>query len=152
VRGLGGDDTDAGLLMAALPAGYVAGVYAITRWPGADLRRRLLGPLGLVTCLPLLAVGLRPDLLAMAALLALVGFLAGHQAIANAEFVRLAPVEHRGLLIGLIGAALTGAQGALMMAAGALAEYVGAAEAIALLGAAGVAAAVPLVRRPRPAL
>lgn len=146
---IGVGDAATGLLMAATPAGYVAGVYALTRWVPPETRRRALGPLGLLSCLPLPFVFLKPGLAPMFALLMLVGVLAGYQAIANAEFVRLSPPEQRGLLIGVMGAALTGAQGAAMALTGLLAEGLGVAGAIGLLGVAGALAAAPLVRIPR---
>jgi hypothetical protein len=134
--------------MAATPAGIVTGVYAITRLVPPNLRLRLLGPLGALTCLPFLAVVFHPAIAEMFALMALVGFLAGYQAIANAEFVRLAPAERRGSLVGVVGAALTGAQGAVMVLAGVLAEYLGVAGAITLLGVIGAVVSLPLIRTP----
>ncbi|SDI30518.1 MFS transporter [Nonomuraea jiangxiensis] len=133
-----------GLLMAAGPAGAVAGVLVLGRWVSPAARQALLGPLAVATSLPLTAMALRPGLVVTLLLWVMAGALSAYQVIANAEFVRGVPDERRGQAVGLVGSVLVAVQGIGIAVAGAVAELTGTATAIALSGAAGVAAALPI--------
>ncbi|MFD1930826.1 MULTISPECIES: MFS transporter [Nonomuraea] len=145
-RQIGLDEDLSSLLMAAIPAGYVAGTVVLTKRVRPETRPRLLGPLALASFVPLLGAALLPPLPVMLVLLVACGALTAYQVVANAEFVSLVPDERRGGAIGVVAAALTAAQGLAMVLAGIVAEFAGAGGAIALFGAAGALAALALLR------
>ncbi|MET9343672.1 MFS transporter [Nonomuraea sp. NPDC003804] len=148
-RQIGLDEDLASLLMAAIPAGYVAGTFVLTTRVRPERRARLLGPLALASFVPLLGAAALPPLAVMLALLVACGALTAYQVVANAEFVALVPDERRGGAVGVIAAALTAAQGLAMVVAGIVAEFTGAGGAIAIFGTAGAVAALALLRGPR---
>jgi MFS family permease len=119
--------------MAAPPAGTALGAYLILR-VRPELRVRLIGPLALLSGVPLVLCGLHPGLLGATLLWAALGVLAAYQVPAAATFVRLVPPARRGQVFGLIGAAMTALQGFGIVVFGVLAEHLGAAHAIALAG------------------
>ncbi|MEU7899294.1 MFS transporter [Nonomuraea sp. NPDC049152] len=148
-RQIGLDEDLSSLLMAAIPAGYVAGTFVLTKRVRPDTRPRLLGPLALASFVPLLGAALLPPLPVMLLLLVACGALTAYQVVANAEFVSLVPDERRGGAVGVIAAALTAAQGLAMVVAGVVAEFAGAGGAIAIFGSAGALAALALLRGAR---
>lgn len=145
-RQIGLDEGLSSLLMAAIPAGYVAGTFVLTKRVRPETRPRLLGPLALASFVPLLGAALLPPLPVMLVLLVACGALTAYQVVANAEFVALVPDKRRGGAVGVVVAALTAAQGLAMVVAGIVAEFAGAGGAIALFGTAGVLAALALLR------
>ncbi|MEU4324691.1 MFS transporter [Nonomuraea dietziae] len=145
-RQIGLDEDLSSLLMAAIPAGYVAGTFVLTRRVRPQARPRLLGPMALASFLPLMGAALVPPLPVMLALLVVCGALTAYQVVANAEFVALVPDEQRGGAIGVVAATLTAVQGLAMVVAGVVAEFAGAGGAIAIFGASGALAALLLLR------
>ncbi|WP_165978639.1 MFS transporter [Actinomadura darangshiensis] len=133
-----------GLLLAAIPAGNVAGMLLIGRLSRRETQVRLLGPLAALAGLPLTACALRPGVAGSMALLTLTGVAAAYQVIAQAEFVRAVPAHRRGQALGLAAPAVTAVQGVGVLAGGVVADRIGAAATIALTGAAAVAAGAPL--------
>jgi MFS family permease len=134
---IGGGPEAAGLLLAASPAGAVAGMWLITLWP-AERRMRLLGPLALAACVPLVFCALKPGLAVTVVLWALSGMASSYHLPASAAFVQAVPDRQRGQAFGVASTALKSSQGLGIRAAGLLAEPFGASTALALMGAAGV--------------
>lgn len=138
-RAAGGGSLAAGVLTAAVPAGFVIGSWLLLRLPQA--RRRALFPtLVLLSCAALALTALLHTL----ALIAVAWFVAGTgtalQTVANSAFVQAVPRELRARAFGVAATALMTVQGAVLLAAGGLADVVGAREAVTVV--AGVAAAV----------
>jgi MFS family permease len=129
-----------GLLLAASPAGAVAGMWLITLWP-PERRMRLLGLLPLAACVPLVFCALEPGLAVTVLLWGLSGVASSYHLPASAAFVQAVPDHQRGQAFGVASTALKTSQGLGILTAGLLAEPFGAAKALALMGAAGVVAA-----------
>ncbi|RJL22940.1 MFS transporter [Bailinhaonella thermotolerans] len=140
---LGLGTAEAGVMMAAVPVGTLLGVVLLTTFVPERLRPRLMGPLALAACLPLVASLLRPGFAVVLVLWALMGVCTAYQVSANAEFVRLAPNEQRGQAVGLASSALVAVQGLGVLLGGALVEWAGPAGGLAIAGLLGVAASVP---------
>ncbi|GLW05754.1 MFS transporter [Microtetraspora sp. NBRC 13810] len=140
--GMGG--AGAGVLMAAGPLGALAGVLVLGRMVPAPARLALLGPLTVLTSVPLILVATGPGPAGSVALLALSGLCSAYQVTANAEFVTGVPDHLRGRAVGLAGSGLIAAQGLGMAAGGLLAELTGPGTAITTAGVLGTLAALPL--------
>jgi hypothetical protein len=140
----------AGLLSAAVPAGYVVGAFVLTR-VSADRRSSLLLPLLAAGSAALLLSPLMTAPLALAALWLVVGGAGALQVVANAEFVLAVPPEARGRMFGVASAALMGVEGLVLLLTGALADALDPRTVVALTAAAGLCA-VPLLVRARPQL
>ncbi|MFG2075454.1 MFS transporter [Nonomuraea maritima] len=134
---LGMGSAQVGLLLAAIPVGNVLGVFLYTRWVPSEARLRWLGPLAVVSSLPLVFSALHPGFVVSMILWVLVGMLSAYQVTANTEFVRIVPKDRRGQALGLASALLISSQGLGMLLGGLLADRVGVAEAIAVFGAVG---------------
>ncbi len=135
---LGGGPAAAGLLLAAGPAGTVAGMVALTRWVSPATRLRWLGPMACAACVPLLACAFEPGLLVTAALWALSGVFSSFQVPANAAFVQAVPDAQRGQAFGLAVTALRSAQGAGILIGGVAADRWAPGTVVAGAGALGV--------------
>lgn len=131
----------AGLMLAANPAGDVVGIVLIRRLR-PDLRLRLMGPLAVASCVPLLGFVFDPPVVVAVAVLALSGLASAYQVAANAAFVQAVPDGRRGQAFGLASTAMLVAQGLGILLAGAMAEVITPGMAIAALGLIGVAGAV----------
>jgi hypothetical protein len=137
-----------GLIMAAVPFGTILGSLAVSRLLRPAVRRRLLGPLAILTPLPLVAAILNPSPL-IVALLAVVSGIAfgGFLPVANGEFVKLLPREFRARAFGVVSGGLQLLMGAAVLITGAIAA--GAASVGAVVGffsLAGVIVMLCLVR------
>jgi MFS family permease len=115
---LGGGSISAGLLMAANPAGAVLGMIMLTRWVRPTARLRIIGPLAVGACVPLIGCLAAPGLGVTLALWALAGVCSAYQLPANATFVQAVPDAHRGQAFGLAQSALLAAQGIGIVLAG----------------------------------
>jgi MFS family permease len=136
---LGGGPASAGLLTAAVPAGFLVGSAVVLRAaPGR--RRRLFPWLTLLSALALTATPLLDAVWAVAALWAVAGFGGALQVVANAAFVQAVPAHLRGRAFGVAGTVLMATQGVVLLLAGALADQVGAQVGVALVAAAGLGA------------
>ncbi|SFW92339.1 MFS transporter [Amycolatopsis australiensis] len=145
--GIGAGATLVGLLMAADPAGSVLGGVVFGKWIPEDAQVRVLGLLGIAAGLPLVVFVVRPGLVPSVLLLAASGLLAtGYNITGTVSFMRRVPDEHRAQCAGVNSAGLITVQGIGAAAAGALADVVSPAHAIAVAGAAGAAVAVPIAR------
>ncbi len=143
---LGGGPVAVGLLLAANPLGAALGIVVLARLVPPSRRARLLGPLAVASCVPLLASALHPPLVAVIALWAASGTACAYQVPANAAFVAAVPDAHRGQAFGLAVTALRVTQGVGVLLAGVLAELTAPATAVAASGAVGVLAALVCAR------
>jgi len=135
---------DAGLLMAALPAGNVIGVAVLNRFVSPATRLRCLGPLAVLASLPLVICAFHPGLAESLAAWSVSGALTSYQVVANAAFVRRVSNQVRGRVMGLAGSLLTAVQGLGMIIAGLAAASLGPDRAIAACGTAGVIVGIPV--------
>jgi len=137
---LGGGADTVGLLLAASPAGAVIGLLLLNKTPPQH-RQRLLTPMAVGACLPLIGCVTRPGLAITLGLWLLSGACSAYQMVANAEYVRAVPDAQRGQAFGLAVTALLVAQGIGVLATGALAEVITPATVVAIGGALGTATA-----------
>lgn len=138
---IGHGATAAGLLLAASPAGAVAGMWLITLWQ-PERRLRLLGPLAVLACVPLIFCFLTPGLLPTAALWALSGLASAYHLPTSAAFVQAVPDSQRGQAFGVASTALKSSQGIGILVAGLLADQWAPSIALGAMGAAGTIAAL----------
>jgi MFS family permease len=131
----------AGLLLAASPAGAVIGMWLITL-VSPERRMRLLGPLAVAACVPLVFCALKPGLAVTVLLWGLSGLASAYHLPASASFVQAVPDHQRGQAFGVASTALKSSQGLGILLAGVLAERFTPASALAVMGAAGVLVAV----------
>ena len=135
-----------GLLMAADPVGAIIGSLLLSRWLPAAWRSRALGPLAVVSGIPMVASAFYHSVPAAIALWTLVGVLSSYTMIVHATFVRRVPDGQRGQVIGLASAGLQAAQGLGIVVAGVLADVTTPATAVGIMGAAGALLALPAWR------
>jgi predicted MFS family arabinose efflux permease len=133
-------------LLAAVPAGMLAGDVVIGRFCRPAMRRRLVFPLALMTGAPLLALILHPPWLVVAAALFGCGFGFGYMLGIQQAFLDSLPEGLRGQGFGLLSTGLMGGQGVTPPLAGAVAAVAGPAAAMATTGAATVLATCCLRR------
>jgi len=134
-----------GLLMAAQPTGAVLGAVLLARFVAPARRLRLMGPLAVLSCAPLLGCALRPGIPITLALLAVSGMGTAFQLAANAAFVQAVPAAVRGQVFGLAQAGIITVQGAAILLAGAVASRLAPALVVAGAGGLGTAAAARLI-------
>jgi hypothetical protein len=142
---LGGGPGTIGLLMAAPPAGTALGVYVLLRLPEST-RLRLLGPLAMLSSIPLILCAIRPNVYASLALWAALGVFTAYQIQASTTFVRLIPDERRAQVLGWVSSGMTAVQGLGVLSFGALAQPWSAYAAIGLAGAVSGALSLALAR------
>jgi MFS family permease len=140
---LGGGAIAVGLLMAAPPAGTAIGVLVFLRFT-PQRRARLMGPLAVASAVPMIACATRPGLAVSIVLWALLGAFAAYQVQAAAAFVQLVPDTRRGRVLGLVGSGMSAVQGLGVLGFGFLGQHMGAADAVALAGAAAAVLGVGL--------
>ncbi|MFI7067851.1 MFS transporter [Kribbella sp. NPDC050124] len=138
---IGGGPQAAGLLLAASPAGAVAGMWLITLWP-PERRMGLLSPLAVLACAPLIACFFAPGLLPTVALWALSGLASAYHLPTSAAFVQAVPDGQRGQAFGVASTALKGSQGIGILLAGLVADQYSPSFALGVMGAAGAVAAL----------
>lgn len=142
----GGGALAAGVLTGALPGGYLLGAWLLLRRP-PTARRRLFPALVLLTALCLAATPLAGATAAVLVLWTAAGAGTALQLAANSSFVQAVPPHLRGRAFGVAGTVLVAVQGAVLLAAGALAERVGAADAVGLVGALGAVVVLLVLAR-----
>lgn len=144
---LGGGSLAAGVLTAAVPAGFVLGCWLVLRLP-VQRRPQTFPWLVVLSSVALAVTPLLQELWQVAAAWALAGVGTSLQLVANSAFVQAVPPHLRGRAFGIAGTVLMAAQGAALLGAGALAEVLGPQGAVAALGIAGLACML-CVRLPR---
>lgn len=117
----GGGPLAAGILTAAIPAGFLIGSFVLLR-VASQHRERLFPLLVTLTCLPLLLTPFIDSLVLLTALWVIAGCGNAMQLVANAAFVQAVPPHLRGRAFGVAATLLMGLQGALLLGAGMLAE------------------------------
>ena len=143
---LGKAASAAGPLLAAVPAGMVAGDWLVGRWCRPGTRQRIALPLALLTGLPWLVFLLRPALAVAAVAAFACGFGVAYELGIQQPFLDCVPPELRGQAFGLNSTGAMSGQGLAPWAIGAVAAILGPAGAMAVAGVAGVASAVALWR------
>lgn len=142
---IGAGASAVGLLMAADPLGSVIGALVFGRWIPEATQVRIIGALGILAGVPLVLCALQPGLVVTIALFAASGLLAtGYNIQGTVSFVRRLPDERRAQGSGLNSSGLITVQGLGALAAGLLADLIGAANAVAAAGALGALIAVPI--------
>ncbi|MCW2621946.1 MAG: major facilitator superfamily 1 [Frankiales bacterium] len=144
---LGGGPVLAGVLIAALPSGFVLGSIVLMRLSAAS-RQRLLAPMTAAACGPLLLSPLVRHAPTLVALWALAGIGTAAQLIANAQFMTNAAPGVRGRAYGVAALGLNATSGIVLAATGGLAEWLDPRSAVAVAGAATLILLV-LLTRPR---
>ncbi|MFD7160954.1 MFS transporter [Kribbella sp. NPDC059898] len=138
---IGHGTTAAGFLLAASPAGAVLGMWLITKWQ-PEQRLRLLGPLAVLACVPLVFCLDAPGLLVSVALWALSGLASAYHLPTSAAFVQAVPDAQRGQAFGVASTALKSSQGIGILLAGLLADNWSPSVALGTMGAVGTCAAL----------
>jgi len=134
-----------GLLLGADPLGSVIGAAIFGRWVSEETNVRALGLLGIAAGIPLILLALKPALIVALALLALSGALAtGYHFQTVVQFTERLPDERRAQGTGLASSGVITVQGLGALAAGGLADLIGAANAIGVAAVAGVLVAIPI--------
>jgi len=134
---LGGGAVTTGVLTAAVPIGFVVGSLLLARLPEVR-RERLFLPMVLLSVAALALTPLATSAVAVTLLWVVAGVGNALQLIANAAFVLAVPAQQRGRAFGIAVTALMSIQGIVLLAAGALAELIGARETVAALALLGV--------------
>ncbi|WP_406052959.1 MFS transporter [Kribbella sp. NBC_00889] len=137
---IGGGPKAAGLLLAASPAGAVAGMWLITLWE-PEKRMRLLGPLAVLACVPLIACFMAPGLLPTVVLWAVSGMASAYHLPTSAAFVQAVPDAQRGQAFGVASTALKSSQGLGILLAGLVADQSSPSVALGVMGTAGAVGA-----------
>jgi MFS family permease len=143
-RTLGGGPVTVGLLMAAMPAGTIAGVFAVGHLVRPSDRMRPMGWLAMLSCAPLVFSLLHPPCWLVLALWGLAGAGGAYQFAAAAAFVRALSASGRAHAFAVAQSGLLAAQGLGILAGGALAQQVGPQAAVALAGLLGLVLAAAL--------
>ncbi|MFI5736145.1 MFS transporter [Kribbella sp. NPDC051587] len=130
----------AGLLLAANPAGTVTGMLLLTRQDPA-VRVRLIRPLAIGSCAPLIGCVVEPGLVVTVALWFVSGLFSAYQLQANVMFVQAVPDGQRGQAFGLARTVMIVAQGIGILLAGLAADRWRPAAVVAAAGVLGVIAA-----------
>jgi Major Facilitator Superfamily len=147
---LGGGPVLVGLMMAADPVGAGIGMAVLSRWVRPANHPRIIGPLAMLSGVPLMLSALHPSALTVIPLWAISGFLSSYTMLAIAEFTLAVPDGRRGQTIGLVSAGLLTSQGLGILLAGALAGWLGPAASVAVCAGAGALCAIALAPRVAP--
>jgi MFS family permease len=151
VEQLGHGATTIGALLAANPLGVTVGGLVIARLVAPDRRERLIGPLVVLSLVPILAAGLvavlaDPGQLAFAVVLVLL-FVSGLGTSwlipLNVSFVQAVPAAYRGRAFGVAVSGLYGVQALGAFAAGVGAEVLSPGGVVALSGGLGLVLVAP---------
>ncbi|MFD2473642.1 MFS transporter [Amycolatopsis silviterrae] len=134
---IGGSAQAVGVLLAASPAGTVLGMLIVSRLP-SPVRMRLLGPLAVAACVPLVVCAVRPGLVVTVVLWGLSGMASAYHLPASAAFTLAVPDHRRAQAYGLAATALTTSQGAGIALAGLAATAASASTVLAVAGGLGV--------------
>jgi MFS family permease len=141
---ISGTSASLGFILAADPLGSAIGAFVFTRYVPAARRPALLGPLMVASCIPLLGCLAKPGVVPSIVLFAVAGALGTAVMIqATASFTRGVPDHSRAQAIGLQQSGLATIQGLSPLLAGAVADVVGTARVVGLVGVLGAVIAIP---------
>jgi predicted MFS family arabinose efflux permease len=143
----GGSTALVGWWLVALPLGLIAGDVAGVRLLAPRQQRRLVGPAAAAGFVPYLLFAADPSLPASLALLVLAGACGLYSLGLDGRVRDAAPQELFARAMTLNTAGLMTLQGLGFVLAGAVAQALGPADAIALAGCCGIAATVALMAR-----
>jgi MFS family permease len=146
VGSLGKPASVAGLLLAADPAGMMAGQWIVGRFCPPVVRERLAFPLALLTGLPWLLFPAHPPLAVAAVAMFACGFGAAYILGIQQPFLDSVPPQLRGQAFGLNATGAMTGQGMGPWLMGALAAILGPALAMAASGATSIVCTLALFR------
>ena len=138
-KSLHGGPPTTGLILAAGPVGTAIGVVIISQLVPPALRLRLVRPLALFACLPLIVCLLEPGLGVVLAALALSGVAMSFNVPANQAFVQALAPGVRGRAFGLAAGGLAVGQGLSLLFAGFIADWLRPGIVVGLAGLTGAA-------------
>lgn len=141
-----GPTTAVGWLMAADPAGTIVGALLIGRLFRPRRRVMLMGPLAVLSCIPLVLTPLPLAIWLVVLLWMIAGVGTAYNLPANAEFVATVPPDKRGQAFGLVIGAMAGAEAITVLLAGALTQVLSAGAVVAIFGGVGAVCALLLAR------
>lgn len=130
-----------GPLLAADVVGFLVAAVVLDRRDDSA-RQALIGPLVVLSVLPLVLFAIDPGPVTAAVLLVLSGVGAAHIPAVRATVLALVPDEAGGRTVGWMRTGLRAGQGVGVLAGGVLADALSSAGAIAAVGAVGTAAAL----------
>lgn len=133
-----------GILMAAAPTGMAIGGFIFTRLVQPRRRIMVMGWMAMLSLAPLIGCAIEPPLVIVVALWFVCGVGSSYQLAANAAFVLTVPNEGRGQAFGLVTSGMQVFQGVGIILAGAIAQVLDPASAVAIFGALGLSAATVL--------
>jgi MFS family permease len=140
----GGSAVAVGLILASDPLGSVLGALVFSRWVSPEARQRVLGPLAIAACVPLLPVFAKPGLVISVVLFALAGALGTAVLMqSSASFTRGVPDHSRAQALGLSQSGVATIQGLSPLLAGLLADKIGTARTVGVVGVIGLLIAIP---------
>lgn len=140
---IGGGPVAAGLLIAADPAGMAAGIFILRRLLPRPVIFSWMAPLAALSGVPLLLTLLEPPVPISALLFAVCGACSGYLFVgAGPEFQDQAPEGAKAGLMGWFRSGTFIMQGVATFAAGVLADAIGPAGAMAVIGAVAIIAGV----------
>lgn len=141
---IGGGAIAVGLILASDPLGSVIGALVYTRWVSPARRPKVLGPLAIVSCLPLLPCFFAPGLAVSFVLFALSGAVGTAVLIqSSASFTRGVPDSSRAQALGFSQSGVATVQGLSPLLAGLLADHIGTTETVGIVGVIGLVIAIP---------
>lgn len=147
--GLGGGPRTAGVLIAAVPAGFLVGSFLVLR-VAPERREGLLPGLVVTAAAALLLTPVLPTPALVAGAWAVCGAGGALGLIANAAYMQAVPARLRGRAFGVAATALMAGQGLVLLVLGAVATQLGAPATVAAAGVAALLGLVPLVVQARP--
>ncbi|WP_291413263.1 MFS transporter [Actinophytocola sp.] len=141
---LGNGAVAVGFMFAGYAAGAAVGMLVLARLP-KPVRLRLLPPLAVASCVPLVLCFTDPGLVFVVALFVASGVGSAYQVIASTTFVLAVPDTRRGQAFGLAVTAIKVSQGLGVTLAGLAAEGIAPHQVVGTAGVLGVLAAVAVV-------
>jgi len=144
---LGGGPLTAGLLVGAVPAGFLVGSLLLLRLAPAH-RLALLPLLVVVSGVALLVTPALRTTGALTAAWFVCGAGSALSVVANAAYMQAVPAAVRGRAFGVAATTLMAVQGVLLLAVGALGEVLDPPVVVAVAGLVALVGVVPLARTP----
>ncbi len=146
-RQMDGGAFAAGVLTAAVPAGFLLGSVLLLRVAPAR-RTALLPGLVVLAAAALLVTPVLSGVAAVATLWAVAGAGSALSMVANAAYMQAVPAGLRGRAFGVADTALMALQGVVLLVVGALAQLLDPLAAVSVAGLGTLAGLLLLVRRP----